>query len=104
MSERAGIDTRAARASQPSPSEERPDVKKRSAYASVKHQFDKAADRIQLDSDIRKILATTTNEIVVHFPVKMDDGRVEMFSGPSRAESASTRQSTSTRCGRWRPG
>jgi len=34
-----------------------------------------------LDPEIRKILSQTTNEIVVNFPVKMDDGRIEMFRG-----------------------
>jgi glutamate dehydrogenase (NAD(P)+) len=34
-----------------------------------------------LDPQIRKILAKTTNEIVVNFPVKMDDGRIEVFTG-----------------------
>ena len=52
-----------------------------SAYDSVKRQFDKAADLMKLDQDIRKILATTENEIIVHFPVKMDDGTIELFSG-----------------------
>ena len=34
-----------------------------------------------LDPDIRKILATTQNEITVTFPVRMDDRRIEMFTG-----------------------
>jgi glutamate dehydrogenase (NAD(P)+) len=54
---------------------------KRSLYENVTRQFDKAADAIDLDPDIRKILGRTTNEIVVNFPVKMDDGRVEVFTG-----------------------
>ena len=53
----------------------------RTVYDNVEAQFDKAADLMRLDPSIRKILATTTNEIVVHFPVRMDDGRVEMFTG-----------------------
>jgi glutamate dehydrogenase (NAD(P)+) len=40
-----------------------------------------AADLIGLDPDIRKILAKTTNELIINFPVKMDDGRIEMFTG-----------------------
>jgi glutamate dehydrogenase (NAD(P)+) len=40
-----------------------------------------AADLIGLDPDIRKILAKTTNELLINFPVKMDDGRIEMFTG-----------------------
>lgn len=55
--------------------------KKPSLYDNVTRQFDKAADLMELDLDIRKILATTMNEIVVHFPVKMDDGRIETFTG-----------------------
>ncbi len=53
----------------------------RTVYDNVAMQFDKAADLMRLDPSIRRILATTTNEIVVHFPVKMDDGRIEMFTG-----------------------
>jgi glutamate dehydrogenase (NAD(P)+) len=54
---------------------------KASVYANVVKQFNKAADLMNLDPNIRRILATTTNEIVVHFPVRMDDGRVEVFTG-----------------------
>ena len=52
-----------------------------SLYAGVQKQFNKAADLMNLDPDIRKILERTNNEIVVHFPVKMDDGSIEMFTG-----------------------
>ncbi|NIM97877.1 MAG: glutamate dehydrogenase [candidate division Zixibacteria bacterium] len=55
--------------------------KRRSVYDNVTMQFNKAADLMKLDDNIRKILARTTNEIVVNFPVKMDDGRIEMFTG-----------------------
>lgn len=63
--------------------EERNDSKKaqRSVYENVKMQFSKAADIMGLDPNICKILACTDNEIQVHFPVKMDDGRIEMFCG-----------------------
>jgi len=52
-----------------------------SVYDVVVRQFDGAADRVGLDPSVRKILATTTNEVIVHFPVKMDDGTIEMFTG-----------------------
>ena len=55
--------------------------KRVSVYDNVTRQFNKAADLLKLDPNIRKILAMTTNEIIVHFPVKMDDGRIEMFTG-----------------------
>ena len=55
--------------------------KRGSVYDSVIWQFNKAADLMGLDSDIRQILEKTTTEIVVNFPVKMDDGRIDMFTG-----------------------
>ncbi len=55
--------------------------KQTNVYVNVCKQFDKAADLMGLDTEIRKILAKTTNEIIVNFPVKMDDGRIEMFTG-----------------------
>lgn len=48
---------------------------------SVRQQFDKAADIMDLNPDIRKILAQTNNELVVHFPVRLDNGSVEVFTG-----------------------
>ncbi len=36
---------------------------------------------MKLDPGVRKILGTTMNEVVVHFPVRMDDGRIEVFTG-----------------------
>ena len=56
-------------------------VKRKSVYENVMAQFDKAADLMHLDVNIRKILAKTKNEITVNFPVKMRDGQVEMFTG-----------------------
>ena len=50
-------------------------------YENVKRQFEHAADLMNLNPSVRKILANTNTEIVVHFPVKMDDGSVEVFTG-----------------------
>lgn len=55
--------------------------KKSSLYENVVQQFNKAADLMGLDRDICKILSKTTNEITVNFPVRMDDGRIDMFTG-----------------------
>lgn len=54
---------------------------KPSIYQTVARQFDRAAERMKLDPSIRKILAVPMNEVVTNFPVKMDDGRIEMFAG-----------------------
>lgn len=51
-----------------------------SLYKSVMQQFNQAADKMGLDSNIRKILAKPINEIRVNFPVIMDDERIEMFT------------------------
>src|SRR5690606_30524402 len=47
----------------------------------VLEQFNNAADYIDLHPSIRKILSITNNEIIVNFPVKMDNGDVEIFQG-----------------------
>ncbi|WOD44542.1 Glu/Leu/Phe/Val family dehydrogenase [Hwangdonia lutea] len=47
----------------------------------VMQQFNNAADQIDLHPSIRKILSITNNEIIVNFPVKMDNGEVEVFRG-----------------------
>jgi glutamate dehydrogenase (NAD(P)+) len=52
-----------------------------STYENVNRQFNKAADLMGLDPQIRKILSKTQNEIVLNFPVKMDDGQIEIFTG-----------------------
>ncbi|WP_026933717.1 Glu/Leu/Phe/Val family dehydrogenase [Christiangramia echinicola] len=54
---------------------------KQSMYGTVMNQFNKTADLIDLNPNIRKILGITNNEIIVHFPVKMDNGKVEVFTG-----------------------
>ncbi|MBA7605083.1 Glutamate dehydrogenase [subsurface metagenome] len=56
-------------------------MKKASVYDNVTKQFNKAADLMHLDPEIRKVLARTNNEVIVNFPVKMDDGHIEMFTG-----------------------
>lgn len=55
--------------------------RKTGMYESVMHQFNNAAEVMGLNPEIKKILAATNNEIVVHFPVKMDDGKIQVFTG-----------------------
>lgn len=49
-------------------------------YQNVARQFNQAADLMNLDADVRKILEKPMNEVVVNFPAIMDDGRVEVFT------------------------
>lgn len=57
------------------------DSTKKSMYENVMQQFNKTADAINLNPNIRKILSITNNEIILHFPVKMDNGEVKIFTG-----------------------
>lgn len=50
-------------------------------FQRVRDQMDRAAEAIGLAPEVRTILSSPACEIGVNFPVKMDDGRVEMFSG-----------------------
>ena len=44
-------------------------------------RFDFAAKKLNLDEGLWKLLRSPAREIIVHFPVLMDDGRIEMFTG-----------------------
>jgi len=44
-------------------------------------QFDEAADRLGLSQAMRAILRKPKRELIVNFPVRMDNGDVEMFTG-----------------------
>ena len=44
-------------------------------------RFDFAARKLNLDEGLWKLLRSPAREIIVHFPVAMDDGRIEMFTG-----------------------
>ncbi|HKV85912.1 MAG TPA: Glu/Leu/Phe/Val dehydrogenase [Ktedonobacterales bacterium] len=50
-------------------------------FAVAVAQFDAAADRLELSQELRAILRAPKRELTVNFPVRMDDGRVEMFTG-----------------------
>lgn len=52
-----------------------------SFHDTVSLHVEQAAKVMGLDPNIRKILASTANEIVLRFPVRMDDGRIEVFEG-----------------------
>ena len=47
----------------------------------AQRQFDLAADRLSLDPGLRRVLREPRRELTVHFPVHMDDGSVQVFTG-----------------------
>jgi len=51
------------------------------AFAVAQEQFDRAAKLIDLNEDAREVLRQTKRELTVNFPVKRDNGDVEMFTG-----------------------
>jgi glutamate dehydrogenase (NAD(P)+) len=56
-------------------------IKKTNLYENVIKQLEKAEEVIHCDKDICEILAGTMNELVVHFPVRMNNGRIQMLTG-----------------------
>jgi len=58
-----------------------PPPRRVSAYAVALGQLDRVFNFMNLDEDIRCYLRTCQRELIVHFPVKMDDGSIRMFTG-----------------------
>ena len=56
-------------------------VKQRSAQEDVKQSFDIAADRLGLAPGVRLMFCEPWRELRVSLPVRMDDGRIEVFIG-----------------------
>ena len=50
-------------------------------WTTAQQQLDAAADRLGLDEPMRRVLRVPKRELTVRFPVTMDDGRVEVFTG-----------------------
>jgi glutamate dehydrogenase (NAD(P)+) len=50
-------------------------------WAVAQAQFDAAAEQLDLDPGLRRVLRVPQRELTVNFPVTMDDGHVEVFTG-----------------------
>jgi glutamate dehydrogenase (NAD(P)+) len=50
-------------------------------WAVAQEQFDHAAEQLDLDPGLRRVLRVPKRELTVNFPVTMDDGHVEVFTG-----------------------
>ena len=50
-------------------------------WATAQEQLDAAAARLGLDEPMRRVLRVPKRELTVNFPVTMDDGHVETFTG-----------------------
>ena len=50
-------------------------------FAIAQQQLDAVANRLKLDDGLRRVLRTPNRELTVTFPVIMDDGSTEVFTG-----------------------
>ena len=50
-------------------------------FENAQQQFDLAAEKLQLNSGMRRVLRVPQRELSVNFPVKMDNGDIEVFTG-----------------------
>ena len=56
-------------------------AKRENPWVNAQRQFDRAADTLSLSEGVRGVLREVKRELVVHFPVVMDDQRVKVFTG-----------------------
>jgi glutamate dehydrogenase (NAD(P)+) len=50
-------------------------------YVTAQRQFDQAATILGLDEGMRQVLREVRRELTVNFPVRMDDGSIQVFTG-----------------------
>jgi glutamate dehydrogenase (NAD(P)+) len=53
----------------------------RNAFENAQRQFDLAAEKLSLGKGMRRVLRVPQRELSVNFPVKMDNGDIEVFTG-----------------------
>src|SRR5919106_632979 len=53
----------------------------RDVWSAAQHALDLAAERLGLDPGMHAVLREPKRELAVHFPVHMDNGRVQVFTG-----------------------
>ena len=56
-------------------------AKEANPFETAREQFFYAADKLGLDDGLREILAVPQRELRVNFPVRLDDGRIRVFTG-----------------------
>lgn len=56
-------------------------IREENPFESMMSRFDHAAQLLQLDPDLYKVLRVPNREITIYIPVFMDDGHIEVFTG-----------------------
>ena len=51
------------------------------AFEIAQQQFDKVADQLELDEQVREQLRWPAREFHIRIPVRMDDGKIRVFEG-----------------------
>src|SRR5262245_24490488 len=74
----ASVETAAASAPAPASSSL---AQRGNLYTIASHQFEKGARACNLDPSVKAILSQPKNELIVNFPVRMDNGKFTMFKG-----------------------
>jgi glutamate dehydrogenase (NAD(P)+) len=59
----------------------RPEVNEADEWRTAQRQFDIAAEIIRLEPELREILREVQREFTCHFPVRLDNGGVEVYTG-----------------------
>lgn len=57
------------------------EIREENPFESMMERFDHAAQLLQLDPDLYKVLRVPNREITIYIPVFMDDGHIEVFTG-----------------------
>ena len=50
-------------------------------FSAIQGYLNEAAEKLKLPAHVHAILSQPKNELIVHFPVRMDDGTMKMFKG-----------------------
>lgn len=50
-------------------------------WLAAETRFNEAAEQLQMDEGLQKVLRSPAREIKVHIPIVLDDGRIEVFTG-----------------------
>ncbi len=56
-------------------------AKRMSPVDDMNYFFDKAAEHLKLEEGVRQMLKTPSRELKVAVPVRMDNGKIKVFTG-----------------------
>src|SRR5436305_6385893 len=57
------------------------EIKEQNPFESMMSRFDRAAQLLNLDSDLYAVMRVPNRELKVYIPTRMDSGRIQVFDG-----------------------